>query len=208
MPNLTSVYPENLEYLYVCQEMFFIAKQLYDYDPQKAVNVMGNYLDYDFYSEMMFDALNACFDTFIIQDTRSDMSHFYFSDPIILDYYTLCARHAKLSGVSYKKDPFYQKAIRSVQNNLDDVCSTVCAYMTCSLSANPERKDRCGLAITSEYYCADYAPFVSAMIDIIEFYDITREKLREEIVRLEQMQRGLIVVPSKKRISRKGIKAA
>lgn len=210
MPDLIPSFRGELECLSVSWEMFFVAKRVYEYNPQKAVGVLGNYLDYDYCCDMMWDALNACYGTVIAENRQDYYVHYYFSDPILLDYYSLCARHAKLAGVSYKKDPFYQKAAYTVSCCLQEAACNIQEYATYSLAANPMTADRCGISLDSELYWADYPPFVMAMVDIIEFYDVARKELQKEIARLEQMQYGFTVISCKKRprSKKKGAEAA
>ena len=168
-------------------ETLYIMKALYDHG--KGQNLLDSYanvvMDPDYYGDVIWDSIGYVFaDTRHYYQEEKDLEVWVFFDPMIQEFYSLCARYEQERHVKQEENPYRKDMRRSLEYGL--------AYNDYDYSYQVyddyKKKCRIVLLLGCEFQC--HYEVVPGLLDICEAYGIQTQKLKEELGLIPRQDAG------------------
>ncbi len=161
-------------------EGLYVLKALYDHG--KHQETLEEYRNQemcgDDYFEIALTAISRVFEkTREYYNEEADLNVYVFFDPVITEFYSLCARYEKERGIDEKDNP-----IRTAMENALASCLYFDSYAyDYRIYGNPEKPGGCRLVLLlcCEFYC--YFEVVPGLLDAYEAYRNNVRRLKEEL---------------------------
>jgi hypothetical protein len=134
-------------------------------------------LNYDDFYEAVVNALHSCCDhVFNDYDDDNQIERYYFSEPVMLEYYRLCREYGSRRGMKLKKNPYYIEAARYVHSLLGGGWTS--GYI---LHTRTNHDCASGILFECNCYFDNYIDLLDAIINIVHFYRNGAVELKAEL---------------------------
>jgi hypothetical protein len=134
-------------------------------------------LHYDDFYEAVVNALHCCCEhVHSDYDDDNQVEHFYFSDPVMLEYYRLCREYGSRRGMKLKDNPYIVRAARYVRSLLGG------GWTSCYvLHTKINHKCASGIHFMCDCYFDSHIDLLEAIITVINYYRDSVAELQEEL---------------------------
>lgn len=131
----------------------------------------------DFYYDIATEALwSCCEDVYMDCNEEACITHYYFSDPCMMEYYRLCREYSRRRGLKLKDNPYMNNAKQYVREQLNG------DWNSCYI-LHTKVNHRCASGIHFMYdenFTGEVA-LLSRLLNVFSFYQEGVEKLKAEL---------------------------
>ena len=194
------------EYIYESARRAFIsiqvAKLLYDFGRKDILEHIGGYfVDEDSEYEVTLTALDHVSDyTNCIYRENSELTHYYFMDGAMTEYYRLSRTYGEIKGIAWANNPYRQKADEHIDEWLG---APNCYYCDYKLFNRSHHYWGCVLKFTYDSsYFNEHFPLLERLLNVFDFFRNEASRLRFEVWKLEQTESKVLLLPPPKETRR------
>ena len=159
-------------------ETLYLMKALHDHG--KGKSLLDSYanvvMDPDFYGEVIWNSIGYVFeDTRQYYQEEKDLEVWVFFDPIIQEFYSLCARYERERHVKLEDNPYRKDMCRSLE------CGLAYNGYDYFYQVYDDHREKCRIVLLLGCEFQAHYEVVPGLLDICEAYHMQVRRLKEEL---------------------------